>query len=131
MLRSNVRWHEQGEKSTKYFLSLEKRNKAKSHVRKIFLRDSNDHGTENPKEILSELKFFYEDLYSRKSAKTEQECLSYLEKVNTPKLSEEERDICDGQQSIQECWNALNAMQNGKSPGDDGLSNFMYASLLS
>ena len=90
------------------------------------MRDSNDHETENPKEILSELKLFYEDLYARKSAKTDQECLSYLEKVNTPKLSEEERDICDGQLSIQECWNALNSMQNGKSPGNDGLSKEFY-----
>ena len=62
MLRSKIRLYEQGEKPTKYFLSLEKRNEAKFHVRKIFLRDSNDHETENPKEILSELKLFYEDL---------------------------------------------------------------------
>ena len=82
ILRSKVRWHEQWKKSAKYFLCLEKRNKAKSHVRKIFLRDSNNHETENPKEILSELKLFYEDLYASKSAKTEQEFLSYLEKVN-------------------------------------------------
>ena len=114
ILRSKVMSYELGEKSIKYFLSLEKKNKARSHVRKIFLRDSNDHETENPKEILSELKLFYEDLYARKSAKTEQECLSYLGKVNTPKLSEEERDSCDGQLSIQEYWNALNSMQNGK-----------------
>ena len=75
ILRSKVRCYEQGEKSTKYFLSLEKKNRAKSHVRKIFLRDSNDHETENPKEILSELKHFNEDLYSWKFAKNEQECL--------------------------------------------------------
>ena len=83
--------------------------------------------TENPKQILSKLQLFYEDLYARKSAKTEQECLRYLEKVNTPKLSEEERYICDGQLSIQEYWNALNSMQNGKSPGNDGLSKEFYA----
>ena len=59
-----LRWYEQGKKSTKYFLSIEKRNKAKSHVRKIFLRDTNDHETENPIGILSEFKF-----YARKSAK--------------------------------------------------------------
>ena len=35
-LRSKVRWYEQGEKSAKYFLSLEKRNKAKSHVSKKY-----------------------------------------------------------------------------------------------
>ena len=72
------------------------------------------------------LNFFMKIFYARKAAKTEQECLSYMEKVNTPKLSEEERDICDSQLSIQECWNALNSMQNGKSPGNDGLSKHLY-----
>ena len=35
ILRSKVNWYEYGEKSSKYFLSLEKRNKAKSHLRKV------------------------------------------------------------------------------------------------
>ena len=35
MLRSRATWYEHGEKSTKYFLNLEKRNKAKTHVRKV------------------------------------------------------------------------------------------------
>ena len=48
ILRSKARWYEQEEKSTKYFLSFGKRNKAKSHIRKIFLiKGSNDHETEN------------------------------------------------------------------------------------
>ena len=34
ILRSKVDWYEHGEKSSKYFLNLEKRNKAKSHLRK-------------------------------------------------------------------------------------------------
>ena len=34
ILRSKVDWYEHGEKSSKYFLNLEKRNKAKSHTRK-------------------------------------------------------------------------------------------------
>ena len=78
---------------------------------------------------MNRLKLFYEDLYARKSAKTEQVRLSYLEEVNTPKLSEEDKDICEGKLSVYERWNALNSMQNGKSPGNDGLfrRNFMYA----
>ena len=28
-------WYEKGEKSNKYFLNLEKRNKAKTHIRKL------------------------------------------------------------------------------------------------
>ena len=34
IIRARVRWHEYGEKSTKYFLNLEKRNHVKKHIRK-------------------------------------------------------------------------------------------------
>ena len=33
ILRSKTDWYELGKKSTKYFLNLEERNKAKSHIR--------------------------------------------------------------------------------------------------
>ena len=34
---ARARWHEHGEKSTKYFLNLEKRNHIKKHVRKLHI----------------------------------------------------------------------------------------------
>ena len=37
IVRSRARWHEYGENSTKYFLSLEKRNDIRKHIRKLFL----------------------------------------------------------------------------------------------
>ena len=37
IIRARVRWHEHGEKSTKYFLNLEKRNHVKKHLRKLFI----------------------------------------------------------------------------------------------
>ena len=37
ILRSRAQWYEEGEKSTSYFLRLEKRNKSKSHIRKLIL----------------------------------------------------------------------------------------------
>ena len=36
IIRYNVDWYEHGEKSSKYFPNLEKRNKAKSQIWKIF-----------------------------------------------------------------------------------------------
>ena len=33
-IRARARWHEHGERSTKYFLNLEKRNHVKKHIRK-------------------------------------------------------------------------------------------------
>ena len=37
IIRARVRWHKYGEKSTKYFLNLEKRNHGKKHIRKLFI----------------------------------------------------------------------------------------------
>ena len=60
IMRSKSTWYVFGEKSSKYFLNLEKRNKAKSHVRKII--------TENNSEIgkLLHIKEFYSTLYKRR-----------------------------------------------------------------
>ena len=38
MLRSKARWHEKGEKSTKYFYNLEKRNNVRKQIRKLQLQ---------------------------------------------------------------------------------------------
>ena len=69
ILRSRVDWYEHGEKSPKYFLNLEKRNKAKSHIRKIVINDNLNQTTDRG-EILSYLRNFYSSLYKRQSNKT-------------------------------------------------------------
>ena len=68
VLRSKASWYEHGEKSSKYFLNLEKRNKAKSHLRKII--NSDGHEVCNETEIRQKLKQFYSSLYKRRSNKT-------------------------------------------------------------
>ena len=35
IVRSRARWHEHGEKNSKYFFNLEKRNHIKKHIRKL------------------------------------------------------------------------------------------------
>ena len=56
ILRYRVDWYEHGEKSSKYFLNLEKRNKAKSHIQKILNSDSVE--LSEPETILSSIKSF-------------------------------------------------------------------------
>ena len=38
--RARVRWHEHGEKNSRYFLNLEKRNNIKKHIRKLYISGS-------------------------------------------------------------------------------------------
>ena len=64
IVRSRARWHDHGEKSTKYFLNLEKRNHMRKHIRKLSLCEviTSDH-----KQILKSASDYFEKLYSTKS----------------------------------------------------------------
>ena len=55
IIRARARWHEHGEKSTKYFLNLEKRNHVKKHIRKLCI---NGKTTTDPHCILKEQERF-------------------------------------------------------------------------
>ena len=64
IVRARARWHEHGERSTKYFLNLEKRNHVKKHIRKLSISGAI---TTDPYHILSEQKKFYRNLYQTKA----------------------------------------------------------------
>ena len=65
IIQIQCRWHKHGEKCTKYFLNLEKRNHVKKHVRKLNFKSS---VTIDPISILLEQMRFYQDLYKKKSS---------------------------------------------------------------
>ena len=118
-------YYKHGEKSSKYFLNLEKRNRAKFHLRKIVI-DDNLNETTNPGEILSSLMNFHSSLYKRQSNTTDNECLEYLENLKLPRHNDAEKAVCEGTLTKQECWEALLTMENNKSPGSDGLTKELY-----
>ena len=124
ILRSKCNWYDHGEKSSRYFLTLEKRNKAKSHVCAL-LTESGNECTE-PSQVMTKIKDFYSNLCKRRSTKTEEDCVEYLHTLNTPHLSEAERVSCEGSLTKRECWEALTSMKNGKSPRNDGLAIEFY-----
>ena len=101
-------------------MTLEKSRKAKTCIRKINSEKQGE--TCDPKITMSELKTYYQNLYRKRSVKTEEDCLKYLSELNTPSLSLEERELCEGKLTLTECWNALQSMKDGKSPANDGLT---------
>ena len=89
IVRSRARWHEHGEKSTKYFLSLEKRNHTRKHIRKLCLSGVI---TTNYEKILDSSSKYYKNLYSRKINTVQPDMLEhFLGQPSIPKLPEEER----------------------------------------
>ena len=115
VLRSKAKWVAEGEKVTKYFCSLEKRNYVCKRMSKLVSK----HGLtiEEPHEIKEEVRSFYENLY--KARKLENTNIAEL--INEiPKLSEDEKKSLEGEITLEEAGSALKNMNNGKSPGTDG-----------
>ena len=125
IIRARARWHERGEKSTKYFLNLEKRNHVKKHMRKLNINGSS---TTDPSKILSEQQRFYQELYSSRNMNNENlhEIKSFLKDLNIPKLSEEQKMSCEGKITPEECALISDSFQNNKTPGNDGIPIEFY-----
>ena len=125
IIRSKARWQEKGERNTRYFLNLEKRNHLRKTVTKLKVGD--DKYTTDQFEILEEEKTFYESLY--KSQNTNEHDLSgstFFASGNIAPLKKEEQQLCEGLVSVNECANALTEFKNAKSPGIDGFSAEFY-----
>ena len=88
-------WYELGEKNKEYFLNLEKSNKKKSSVRKIFTRDSKL--TNNPKKIMDELESFYANLYDGSNCSLDSTTSTFLDvSKGFPALTDDLKKICEG-----------------------------------
>ena len=124
ILRSRSTWYEEGEKSNKYFLRLISRNMSKTNMTKLCTEDGLS--ITNQHDILEKQAEFYQELYSDKVTKVESEMKRYLEKVITPVTSEEDKIICNGEITYEECEKTLMKMRNNKTPGNDGLTVEFY-----
>ena len=126
IIRSRATWFEQGERNTKYFLNLENNNKRKSCVRK-FVQENGKECT-NPNIILDEIHSYYSNLYDEKSEiDINVSTCPFLGKYSSiPALNDYQRDLCEGQLKYSECYKALSAFENNKTPGNDGLTIEFY-----
>ena len=120
-----ARWHEDGKKSTKYFLKLEKRNHIKKHMWKLRISGSI---TTDPFNILSEQKRFYRELHTcrNKNSDNIRTIESFLRDLNIPSLTEKQKLSCKGIISSEQCAALLDSFQNNKAPGNDGIPVEFY-----
>ena len=127
MIRSRCRWYENGEKCTKYFLNLEKRNYNSKNLDRL----ETQHGTivMEPQEILNEQKLFYQKLYTttRLEPSVERKIPEFLDRdIDIPKVSEDMKADLNIDISEHELCNAIKTTANGKAPGLDGLPIEFY-----
>ena len=125
MLRSKARWYEFGEKNSKYFYNLEKRNHKKKHITSLTIK--NDTILSDPKLILEEEADFYEKIYSSKHTDPESKTFaSFFESEGLTFLNNLEADQCEGLLTLEECAKAISSFQNDKTPGSDGFTVEFY-----
>jgi len=123
-IRSKAQWIEEGEKSTAYFLRLEKHHQVTNMIKTLYNNEGElVHGSEN---TLSIMKAFYEDLYRSRKPSTEaiNSFLTNLRPDTT--LDDRQQSICEGPIRENECEEALRFMKNDKSPGLDGIPSEFY-----
>ena len=121
-IRSRARWLEEGEKPSRFFFKLGRERFDRNFVFSIY----NSGGTEvsDRVDLIKAHEDFYANLFSseRIDLFTQQELFSNL----SLRLSEDDRDSCEGLLRLSELTAALGNMSKNKSPGPDGLSVEFY-----
>ena len=124
MIRSKARWCEQGERSTRYFFNLEKRNRSNNYITKL---KAENRTLVTPTEILNEEYSYYQNLYTSTCINPNDTCFDeFFESPTLPKLTSQLADTCDGFLTKEECHASLREFSRGKSPGTDGLTAEFY-----
>ena len=113
ILRSKARSVDKGEKPTRYFLNLEKRNNTSKLIPKIITDDGKD--VTSCQDILDEQRKFYKKLYSERSGLPQEEIKEYLKTLN-----KQEADALEGKITYKKLTAVLKNQKNNKSPGIDG-----------
>ena len=123
-IRSRLDHMEADEKSTAFFFNKSKHIYEKKTINCI----ETDNKTEitDQKEILKELEGYYTNLYKSASNKDNNSYRLVDETDIDLRLTEEQKDSCEGVLTIEECYNALKTFKSNKSPGCDGIPAEFY-----
>ena len=124
MFRAKCRWIENGERPTKYFFNLEKSNYNKKTISELRLHD--DSTTRNETVILEQIENYYRNLYTSDLTFSETAYDTFIDNVDSPKLSEDVQETLEGPLTYEECKKILETFQNDKAPGEDGFTVEFY-----
>ena len=116
--------YEQGERSTKLFLNLEKQRSNQSRIRKLIV---NEKEINNKTEILNQIKLFYETLFQETSHKDNADDINhFLKTLDIPKLSADQIILCGIELTEKYLCDSMKSMKNDKSPRNDVLTKEFY-----
>ena len=87
----------------------------------------------DPFNILSEQKHFYQELYTSQNKKADNKRATefFLNNLNIPGLTEQQRLSCERKITLNECAKALKTFQLNKAPGNNGIPIEFYKTFWS
>ena len=115
IFRSRARYHEDGEKSSKYFFNMEKKNFVNKTM--YMVRKADGSRTKDYREILNEQRSFYHKLYT-----SDGNVHFTMRNNGFAQLSEEQKIEYESFISKAELFDRLVTLKLNKCPGIDGLS---------
>ncbi len=127
VLRNKQIWTEDGEKNSKFFLNLEKRNYCNKHITSLEVDGKIIKDQHNISKAQTNI---YQNIYSEKLYSSDK---SYKDSLNnffinnkTKILTNMEQDSCGYCITEKEILNSLKQLHNDKTPGTDGLPPEFY-----
>ena len=122
IIQSRIQYYEEGEKNSKVFLNLVKKNQENSLIRSL---KTNDGTVDNPEDILKEINKFYKNLYDSKDIEDPKVWINDI-KNDIPQIREEDYETLGKSISKEELAKSLKTFSKNKSPGNDGLPMEFY-----
>ena len=123
-IRSRIKWVEEGEKNTKFFLGLEKARQTRKNI--TALNDNKGKLIKEQSKILELERDYYITLYETKNPDPI-EIEEYIEATNIEnKLFRDGSNAAEGELTIEECSRSVFQMKLNKAPGIDGLTRVLW-----
>ena len=118
-IRTRATWLNEGEKPSKYLVSLETKNYVDKTIRKLVRTDGSI--LTDQKAIFKEVREFYAKLFQNKQHISDSHLSDqYKLSKDLKKLSDEQSNSLEHEITIDELSSALKQMKNGKTPSIDG-----------
>ena len=125
IMRAKAQWVEEGEKSTRYFMNLEKSKGSKKSITKIITEEKRE--IKDSEGISTETVKFYKRLFSSRNVQ-QRNISEYLSASNNNStVTQSTYYEIEQRLEIGELDKGLKNFNNNKSPGSDGLSSEFYS----
>ena len=123
-VRTKTQWYEEGEKSAKFFLNLEKTKATRGIIKKLCTDDHTE--WKDQVKINKEIENFYRNLLKKNIAKSLPEMKEIFDKISILTLEETQVLKCDEEVSEKEVLDLIKTFANNKLPDNDGLTKELY-----